>query len=222
MRKLTLIIPAKSESESLPIVLKELNKKKFNFIIVMEKSDIETINSIKKFRKNIIFQKNKGYGDAIIKGINSVKTELFCIFNADGSFKSSEIRKMINTLLQKNSDFVFGTRYEKNCKSDDDTFITKIGNYFFTKIGNIFHNVKITDILYTFVLGRTKKIKKLNLKQGDFSFCVELPLKAVKFGMKLSTNQSHERKRIAGQKKVNAFKDGYTILKYMIKFFLND
>ena len=222
MRKLTLIIPAKSESETLPIVLKELKKKKFNFIIVMEKSDIKTINSIKKFRKNIIFQKNKGYGDAIIKGINSVKTELFCIFNADGSFKSSEIRKMINTLLQKNSDFVFGTRYEKNCKSDDDTFITKIGNYFFTKIGNIFYNVKITDILYTFVLGRTKKIKKLNLKQGDFSFCVELPLKAVKFGMKLSTNQSHERKRIAGQKKVNAFKDGYTILKYMIKFFLND
>jgi len=222
MRKLTLIIPAKSESETLPIVLKELKKKKFNFIIVMDKSDIETINSIKKFRKNIIFQKNKGYGNAIIKGINSVKTELFCIFNADGSFKSSEIRKMINTLLQKNSDFVFGTRYEKNCKSDDDTFITKIGNYFFTKIGNIFYNVKITDILYTFVLGRTKKIKKLNLKQGDFSFCVELPLKAVKFGMKLSTNQSHERKRIAGQKKVNAFKDGYTILKYMIKFFLND
>ena len=222
MRKLTLIIPAKSESETLPIVLKELKKKKFNFIIVMEKNDIETINSIKKFRKNIIFQKNKGYGDAIIKGINSVKTELFCIFNADGSFKSSEIRKMINTLLQKNSDFVFGTRYEKNCKSDDDTFITKIGNYFFTKIGNIFYNVKITDILYTFVLGRTKKIKKLNLKQSDFSFCVELPLKAVKFGMKLSTNQSHERKRIAGQKKVNAFKDGYTILKYMIKFFLYD
>ena len=222
MRKLTLIIPAKSESESLPIVLKELKKKKFNFIIVMEKNDIETINSIKKFRKNIIFQKNKGYGDAIIKGINSVKTELFCIFNADGSFKSSEIIKMINTLLRKNSDFVFGTRYEKNCKSDDDTFITKIGNYFFTKIGNIFYNVKITDILYTFVLGRTKKIKKLNLKQGDFSFCVELPLKAVKFGMKLSTNQSHERKRIAGQKKVNAFKDGYTILKYMIKFFLNN
>ena len=222
MRKLTLIIPAKSESESLPIVLKELKKKKFNFIIVMEKSDIETINSVKKFRKNIIFQKNKGYGNALIKGINSVKTELFCIFNADGSFKSSEIRKMINTLFQKNSDFVFGTRYEKNCKSDDDTFITKIGNYFFTKIGNIFYNVKITDILYTFVLGRTKKIKKLNLKQGDFSFCVELPLKATKFGMKLSTNKSHERKRIAGQKKVNAFKDGYTILKYMIKFFLNE
>ena len=222
MRKLTLIIPAKSESESLPIVLEELNKKKFNFIIVMEKSDIETINSVKKFRKNIIFQKNKGYGNALIKGINSVKTELFCIFNADGSFKSSEIKKMINTLFQKNSDFVFGTRYEKNCKSDDDTFITKLGNYFFTKFGNFFYNVKITDILYTFVLGRTKKIKKLNLKQGDFSFCVELPLKAAKFGMKLSTNQSHERRRIAGQKKVNAFKDGYTILKYMIKFFLNE
>ena len=44
--------------------------------------------------------------NALIKEINAVKTELFCIFNADGSFKSSEIRKMINILYKKNSDFV--------------------------------------------------------------------------------------------------------------------
>ena len=31
-------------------------------------------------------------------------------------------------------DFIFGSRYEHNSGSDDDTIITKIGNYIFTKI----------------------------------------------------------------------------------------
>ena len=37
-------------------------------------------------RGSIIYQKNFGYGDALIHGINQCKTEYFCIFNADGSF----------------------------------------------------------------------------------------------------------------------------------------
>ena len=83
---------------------------------------------------------------------------------------------MINKLNQKNFDLVFGSRYEKDCSSDDDTFITLIGNFIFTKLGKIFFKLNITDILYTFVLGRTKKVKDLELKSKDFVFCVELPI----------------------------------------------
>ena len=84
---------------------------------------------------------------------------------------------------------------------------------------NIFFDIKITDILYTYVLGNTVQAKKLNLKQKDFRFCVELPIKAQKYNMKLGTVNCYERKRIAGKKKVNAFKDGYLILSQMIKLF---
>ena len=79
MEKLTLVIPAKNESESLPKVLKELEEYNLNIIIVLEKSDIETINSIKDFSAQIIYQKNKGYGDAILLGIKNVKTKYACL-----------------------------------------------------------------------------------------------------------------------------------------------
>ena len=69
----------------------------------------------------------------------------------------------------------------------------------------------ITDILYTFVLGKTKEVKELNLNQNDFRFCVELPIKAKKKGLNLCTITAHEKKRIAGKKKVNALKDGFLI-----------
>ncbi len=219
MNNLTLVIPAKNEKESLPKVLDELKSYNLKIIIVLEKEDIETINSIKDYNCRILYQKGRGYGDALITGINSVETELFCLFNADGSFDPSELSKMLEQIRTNEADFVFGTRYEKNCGSDDDTIITLIGNFIFTKIGVLFFGLNISDILYTYIIGKTSKAKELELTSQDFKFCVELPIKAKRKGHKLITSKAYERSRIGGKKKVNVFKDGFLILTHMIKLF---
>ena len=217
MDQLTLVIPAKFEKESLPKVLNELKNYDLKLLIVLEKSDMETINSIKGFNCEILFQKNKGYGDALIQGIKFVKTKFFCIFNADGSFRPEELSEMYELSKNKNYDLVFGSRYEKNSSSEDDTIVTYVGNKIFSFIGKIFFSLPITDILYTYVLGKTKKVNDLNLESKDFCFCVELPIKAKKSNLKLISINSNERPRIAGKKKVSAFKDGLLILICMFK-----
>ena len=219
MRDLTLVIPAKTEKESLPRVLEELKSFDLKILIVLEESDKDTINSISDFDCRLVFQKNKGYGDALIMGINEVTTKYFCIFNADGSFNPNELRSMYKNLTSSKIDFIFASRYERDCSSEDDTLITYIGNFIFTKIGNIFFNLGITDILYTFVIGKVEIFKKLNIENKDFSFCVELPIKACKSGYILATSKSNERARIGGRKKVNALKDGLLILISMFKLF---
>ena len=55
-KDLTLVIPAKNEFESLPSVLSELKKYNLKTKVVLEKSDIETIKSIKRFDCQIIYQ----------------------------------------------------------------------------------------------------------------------------------------------------------------------
>ena len=219
MDNLTLVIPAKNEKESLPSVLDELIKFNENILIVLEKDDIETIESIKNYNCKLIFQAQKGYGSALIEGIKKVNTKYFCIFNADGSFDPAELNKMYNLAEKENYDLVFGSRYENNAGSDDDTIITLLGNKIFSFIGKIFFLLPVTDILYTYVLGNTKKVEELKLNSKDFSFCVELPIKAKKQDLKIISTNSYERKRIGGFKKVNAFKDGFLILIQMIKLF---
>ena len=59
MRDVTLVIPAKFESESLPKVLNELKKIPVKKIVVMPKYDILTLNSVKKYNCKIVFQKKK-------------------------------------------------------------------------------------------------------------------------------------------------------------------
>ena len=219
MKNITLVIPAKNEKESLPQVLNELKKFDYNIMVVLHKSDIETIESIKNYDVKIAFQKNFGYGDALITGIKETNTELFCIFNADGSFKPEEIETMYKKINYENYDIIFGSRYSKNGVSDDDTFVTLVGNYIFSIIGKLFFRLNINDILYTFVLGKTEMVNQLNLKKKDFRFCVELPIKAKKENMLISEIGCHERARIGGKKKVNAFKDGLLISIEMIKLF---
>ena len=198
--------------------------KKFNFKIniVLHSTDTKTIQSIESHKINIIYQKNLGYGDAIIEGINNCHTEYFCIFNADGSFNPIEISGMCSSLKDKDGDIIFGSRYEKNASSEDDTLVTKVGNFIFTKLGKFLFKLPITDILYTFVLGKTKVTLDLNLQSQDFAFCVELPIKAQRKNYKIFSTPAHERARIAGKKKVNAIRDGLYILKKMIFMFLKN
>tara|TARA_B100000674_G_C37911868_1_gene948983 strand:- start:553 stop:1224 length:672 start_codon:yes stop_codon:yes gene_type:complete len=221
MSNLTLLIPAKSESESLPIFLEELKSYNHNKLIILDEKDVKTIDSIKPFENiDILNQKKSGYGNALIEGINHIKTEFFCIINADGSMNPSEIEGMLNEIKINQLDIVFGSRYMKNAGSDDDDLITSIGNYIFTFLGKVFFKLKISDILYTYLIGKTEKIKELDLVSGDFSFCVELPIKVQRKNLKYSTYACYERKRIAGKKKVSPFLDGLKILFGMINLFL--
>ena len=50
-------------------------------------------------------------------------------------------------------------RYLKNAGSEDDTIVTLIGNKFFSLLGKLLFSLKLNDILYTFVMGKTSPLK---------------------------------------------------------------
>ena len=178
MQNLTLIIPTKKEVESLPIFLKEIENYNCKKLIVLEKEDIETKKILEEFNNiNILEQKKNGYGNALIEGINKVETDFCCIINADGSMDPKYLEEMRR--LCENKDLIFASRYQKpGGGSDDDNFVTIIGNAFFTFLGNFLFKLKISDILYTYILGKTSSFKKLDLKNYDFRICVEISIKA--------------------------------------------
>mgnify|MGYP001316984146 CR=1 FL=1 len=221
MKELTLIIPAKKEAESLPTFLREIENIDCHKMVVLQKEDIETKNALRNFHGIEIFEQiNNGYGNALIEGINNSKTKFSCIINADGSMDPKYLKEMKS--LCEDIDLIFGSRYQKpGGGSDDDDIVTLIGNFIFTFLGNLLYNLKITDILYTYILAKTSSMKKLNLKRSDFRICVELPIKAKFLNMRYTCLPSYERQRIGGVKKVNPLKDGLLILYEIVKYFFN-
>ena len=74
--------------------------------------------------------------------------------------------------------------------------------------------------MYTYIVGKTNSAKKLSLKYNDFRICVEIPIIAKIKNLDCISLPSKERKRIGGEKKVNALKDGFLILTAIVKLFL--
>ena len=119
----------------------------------------------------------------------------------------------------ENRDFIFSSRYEKSAGSNDDDIVTLIGNKIFTFLGNFFFNLGISDILFTYILGKTEAFRRLDLSYSDFRICVEIPINAKKKNFNYDIIPSFERNRIGGKKKVNPFIDGLKILIGMIALF---
>ena len=147
MKDLTLVIPAKNESESLPMVLEELKKYECNKIIILDKDDLKTLDAIKEFNCKIIFQPGKGYGNAIIEGINNVETKYLSIYYADGSTNIKEMPRMLEKLISEDLDILFGSRYLPEAGTKDDGIVTYTGNKIFTLICNLLFRIKISDVL---------------------------------------------------------------------------
>ena len=219
IKKISLIIPAKNEVESLETVLLEVQKNYLigEIIVVVDNEFDNSVVIAKKFNCKLIIQKNNGYGSAIIEGFKNAKNEFGCIFNADHSFDPKYLDGLVKESEKK--DFVFGTRYNKLSGSDDDTIVTLIGNKIFSFITNKILRIKLTDILFTYVLCNVEKFNKLNLKNHDFKLCIELPAKVKQNNFSYSEIPIFERKRYGGKKKVNAVKDGFLILIEIIKNF---
>ena len=219
MDKISLIIPCKNEVESLSAVLEEIKDNEFvNEIIIVVDSELDnSIPITKKFNCKLIVQKSKGYGSAIIEGFKNAKNEFGCIYNADHSFDPKYFSDLVR--ISKSYDFIFGSRYKGSGGSDDDTIITFIGNKMFTFISRFILGIKLSDILYTYVLCNVDKFNNLNLKNNDFKLCIELPVKVKKNKHSYIDLEMFERKRFDGKKKVNIIKDGLLISYEIIKSF---
>ncbi len=220
MRNLTLVIPAKNESESLPLVMEELKSYECKKLVILSKGDELTHDSIKNYECSIEYQTKSGYGNAIIEGINKVESEYLSIFYADGSTDPKDLSKMIKKLNNQNLDFVFGSRYIKDGSTEDDGIITSIGNAIFTFTCNLLFNFKTSDVLFTYIVGKTSSFKELKLKRNDFTLCIEIFLNAKKNNNKIGEVPCEERKRFGGKKKVNEIVDGFKILIYILFSFL--
>lgn len=220
LNNLSLVIPAKEKSNSLPKVLEELKVYNCQKIIVIEKKDIKTYKSIKNFDCTIIYQSNKGYGNAIREGINNVKTEYLSIFYADGSTDPKYLTNMLDIIKSNKASLVFGSRYKEGGYSLDDDLITRIGNYFFSLIGNVFFKLNLSDILFTYIVGKKSSFDKMKLFSNNYNLCVEIPIKSKLMGIPYMSIACVERKRIADEKKVKPFKVGFEILFFLIKCFI--
>ena len=115
----------------------------------------------------------------MIEGIESVETKYFVIFNADGSFDPNELKLMFEKITNENADLVFELDMKLDVVVMMIILLLQLEILYLQNRKNFF-KLNLTDILYTYVLGKTKLVNNLKIKNYDFSYCIALPITAEK------------------------------------------
>jgi len=208
-----ILIPTLNEEGNIEKVINELKSEGYiNITLLDANSTDQTVKIAENNGCRIILDgpNISGFGGSVINGLNNLNHEYFCIFDGDNSFNPKAISEMMDK-ISNGADFAFGTRYLDNNKSEDDTIITKFGNFFFTKLVRYLFKINTTDLLFLYVVGKKENVSKLNLKQQDFRFCTEFLIKCYK-DFNCEEVLSQERKRYSGVSKVNKIFDGIKLL----------
>ena len=221
-KRLSVVIPALNEEESLPAVLAELPRDIVDEVLVVDgHSTDRTVEVAKNHVCRVITQQGAGYGKGVMTGIREAQGELLVFMDADGSYNPQALYKLAEKITE-GCDIVFCSRYLPGAGTDDDTWVRKLGNFFFTKLLRMLFGVRLSDALFFYALGKREVFESLPLISSDYSLCVEVPILVHQMGFRYTEIPSKERARIAGQSKVNALIDGFKILHAMLRFKLRE
>jgi len=210
---ITIIIPARNEAESLPILLKSLKRLTSNIIVIDDGSTDKTYDSAKKYCKVLKNDRGYGKGYSIRRGCREAKTRIIVMMDADLSHKTSDIMALVKPLMQnKKIGMVIGSR----ALGGSEEYVSSkfFGNVFITKAFNLIWGTKYTDVLNGFKAFRKDISGSLRCNKYDIE--IDLVGSCLRKGYKIKEIPSYEIARRSGKSKLNKVIDSLLILSQII------
>ena len=215
--KVTLVIPTFNEEGNLSYVLPQIPQLVDEVIIVDGHSIDNTVREAAKLcpRARIIYQEGKGKGNALRTGFTQATGDIVVTMDADGSMNPNEIVRFVEA-LKNGYDFAKGSRFVRSGGTNDAPKHRLFGNWALAVVTNMLYRSHYTDVTYGFNAISRQSLQKIKLRSWGFSIETEMAIKSQKAGLKITEIPSFESPRIAGQAKLNSYRDGWLILKTIV------
>lgn len=213
--KLSVVIPAYNEAESLPETVRTIydelvkNNIDHEIFVVNDNSKDNTLEVLGKLKESIptlnwiTNEGPNGFGFAVRKGLANFTGDCVAIMMADLSDSPADLVLFYNTIVKGNYDAVFGTRWSKGGKVYDYPFIKRVINRMANTIVRICFGIKYNDTTNAFKMYKKKTIEGLYpLLSPHFNLTIELPLKVIIRGYTYAVVSNSWRNRKFGVSKL--------------------
>jgi glycosyltransferase involved in cell wall biosynthesis len=211
--RITVVIPARNEAESLPHVLEKIPSWVHEVILVDGLSIDDTVGVAKRnFPEiRIVHQSGKGKGNALREGFYNATGDVVIAMDADGSMDPGEIDRFVE-LIDIGFDYVKGSRIMDGGGSEDLTRVRRFGNWVFRTLTNVLNGSRFSDLCYGYFAFRRNALERLDLRADGFEIETEINIRAHRAGLRIGEVPSTEFVRTHGTSNLRAFSDGLRIL----------
>ncbi|MFH1536118.1 MAG: glycosyltransferase family 2 protein [Patescibacteria group bacterium] len=231
--KLSIIIPVFNEKKTIREVIKKVSSVELSdkinkeIIIVDDGSTDGSVNLIKNIMikgvRKIFHEKNSGKGAAVRTGIEHSMGDLIIIQDADLEYDPNYYKKLLEPILEKNAQVVYGSRlmtYPLKIWGRNKTIlpIHLIANKFLTLLTNLLYGGNITDMETGYKLFKREVLKNISINSNKFDFEAEVTAKILKREIPIIEVPISVKPRTYKDGKKIGWKDGFwavwTLLKY--------
>jgi len=216
--KLTIVIPAYNEADSIANVVEELKKryKDYEIIVVDDGSNDKTYEVAKETAVKVIrHSHNKGYGASLKTGIRAATADLICTVDADGQHNPDDVRRLFCEIENSNYDMVVGDRTGKS----HSLLIRRFGKSILFIVANYLAGRKIPDLNSGLRIFRKNTINKfMHILPNGFSFSTTSTLALIKEGYEVGYIPIIASKRMGkSRSSVRPIRDGIQTLILIIR-----
>jgi glycosyltransferase involved in cell wall biosynthesis len=230
--RVSVVMPTLNEARNLPHVFARLPADLHEVIVVDGHSVDDTLSVARQLRPDVrvVNQTRKGKGNALACGFAAATGDVIAMVDADGSADPGEIPRFVEALLD-GADFAKGTRYGAGGGSSDITRLRSLGNRVLSGFVNVCYGTRYSDLCYGYnaFWRRHAPVFRLNATSppppggdgrlyGD-GFEVEtlINIRAAAAGLVIAEVPSYEHPRLHGVSNLNAVKDGWRVLKVILR-----
>lgn len=223
--KVSFVIPALNEEgivgktiKSIPVDEIEEVGYDVEIIVVNNNSTDNTAQEAKDAGATVFLEKNRGYGNAYIRGFKEATGDIIIMGDADGTYPLEQSMDFINYIVDDGSDFVIGSRFKGTIEKGAMPALHQyIGNPLLTKMLNILFNSEYSDTHCGMRAFTKDALHKMNLTAPGMEFAVEMVIEAREKNLNIKEIPISYKKRGGGEAKLSSFTDGWRHVKYMLK-----
>lgn len=219
--KIAVVIPCYNEELTIADVVLQFRDQlpEADIYVFDNNSTDKTVERAREAGALIYRERRQGKGYVVQSMFSRVDADVFVMVDGDGTYPPSDVRRIIEPVLEDDADMVVGSRLDHESLSQF-RFLNRLGNKLFLWVLNLIFKVRLRDILSGYRAFNRKFVKNIPLFGGGFEIETELTIKALERGYRIVEMPVDLGQRPEGShSKIKLLRDGWLILSTIFRLF---
>jgi glycosyltransferase involved in cell wall biosynthesis len=217
--RIAVLIPALNEEATLPRVLADLPKAMVEEVVVVDNGSSDQTSAVARAAgATVLYESRRGYGWACLAGIAYLKTkspDILVFLDGDYSDHPDELPAMVHPIISGEYDLVIGSRTKGEADRGALLPQARFGNALATFLIQLLYGFRYSD-LGPFRAIRFPALLQLGMTDRTYGWTVEMQIKAIQQGLRITEVPARYRKRAGGTSKVSGTLKGTVLAGYKI------